>query len=226
MTKPSDILPPGLESLSIDRTSQTNKPRKSLGQDEFFELMVAQLKSQDPLKPLDSNEFIGQMAQFSTVTGIENMQNSISELAATFQSSQALQASTLVGRRVLVPGSQGVLPADGSLTAAAELPQSTGSLSANIYDTRGQLVRHLSLGAHQAGTVQFDWDGLMDNGQQAPAGTYSIGVTAAMNDETSALETLTSAQVESVTLGRGGAGMQLNLLGLGPVDVSRVRQLL
>ncbi len=226
MTKPGDILPPGLEHLGINRQTQTEKPRNELGQDEFFQLMVAQLTNQDPLKPLESNEFLGQVAQFSTVTGVQDMHQAIKDLSASFQSNQALQASTLVGRDVLVPGNWTLLRADGTLKAAADLPSSTGSLSASIYDTGGQLVRQLSLGAHEAGLVEYTWDGLTDAGVQAPAGRYSVSVTATFDGETHAVDSLVAAKVESVTLGKAGTGMQLNLAGMGPVDTSQVRQLL
>ncbi len=226
MTKPGDILPPGLEHLGVGQQTQAEKPRNSLGQDEFFKLMVAQLTNQDPLKPLESNEFLGQVAQFSTVTGVQAMQEAIADLSASFQSSQALQASTMVGRDVLVSGNRALLGGDGTLKAAADLPASTGSLSASIYDARGQLVRQLTLGAHEAGLVEFTWDGLTDAGQQAPAGPYTVAVTATFDDETHAVDSLVAARVESVTLGKAGTGMQLNLAGLGPVDTSQVRQLL
>ncbi len=226
MTKPGDILPPGLEHLGINQQTQTEKPRNSLGQDEFFQLMVAQLTNQDPLKPLESNEFLGQVAQFSTVTGVQDMHRAIADLSASFQSNQALQASTMVGRDVLVPGNRTLLGADGTMKAAAELPGSTGALSASIYDAGGQLVRQLSLGAHDEGLVEFTWDGLTDGGQQAPPGSYSIALTASFNNETHAVESLVAAKVESVTLGKAGTGMQLNLAGLGPVDTGLVRQLL
>ncbi len=226
MTNPVDKLPQGLEHLAISQPTKTDKPRNELGQDEFFQLMVAQLTNQDPLKPLESNEFLGQVAQFSTVTGVQDMHQAITDLAASFQSNQALQASTMVGRDVLVPGNRTLLGADGTLKAAADLPASTGTLSANIYDAGGQLVRQLSLGAHEAGLVEFTWDGLSDSGQQVPPGSYSVSLSATFDGDTQAVDSLVAAKVESVTLGKAGAGMQLNLAGMGPVDTSQVRQLL
>ena len=226
MSKTGDILPPTVQHLGINKQTQSEKPRNELGQDEFFQLMVAQLRNQDPLKPLESNEFLGQVAQFSTVTGVQEMQQAIADLSASFQSNQALQASTMVGRDVLVPGNRTLLGAEGTLKAAADLPRSTGGLSASIYDANGQLVRQLTLGAHGEGLVEFTWDGLTDGGQQAPPGKYSIAVTATFDGETQAVGTLVAARVESVTLGKAGTGMQLNLAGIGAVDTRNVRQLL
>ena len=225
MTK-GGVLPPGLEQLAINQQSQPAKPRNALGQEEFFELMVAQLKNQDPLEPMESNQFLGQVAQFSTVTGVQNMLQAIEGLSSSFQSSQALQASTLVGRDVLIPGNRAVLGTEGTLRAAAELPFSTGALTANIYDSAGQLVRQLSLGAQDQGLVNFAWDGFTDAGQKAPAGIYTVAVSASADGENHAVTSLVAARVESVTLGKAGTGMQLNLASVGTMDMSQVRQIL
>ena len=91
----------GIESLSSDRLKQTVE-KKSLGQEEFLELMMTQLQNQDPLNPAESGEFLSQIAQFGTVNGITELQQSFSTLASSLQSNQALQASTMVGRSVLV----------------------------------------------------------------------------------------------------------------------------
>ncbi len=226
MTKGDGVLTSGLEKLAIGQQSQPSKPRNALGQAEFFELMVAQLKNQDPLEPVESNQFLGQVAQFSTVTGVQNMLQAIEDLSSSFQSSQALQASTLVGREVLIPGNSAALGSDGTLRAAADLPFSTGALTANIYDSAGQLVRQLSLGGREAGLVNFTWDGFTDAGQKAGAGKYTVSVSAFADGENQAVGSLVAARVESVTLSKAGTGMQLNLDSVGTVDMSQVLQIL
>ena len=95
-------LPPELAGLELKQPEK--KANDELGQSEFLDLMIAQLQHQDPLNPADSGEFLGQLAQFGTVNGITELQNSFADLATSLQSSQALQASTLVGRNVLIPG--------------------------------------------------------------------------------------------------------------------------
>lgn len=214
-----------LETLGLVR-EPARLPSNELGQDQFLELMITQLRNQDPLKPLESAEFFGQIAQFTQVAGIQGLQASFDQVAGAIQSNEALQAATLVGRSVLTPSNQGLLPVGSSLRGAVELPASTGELALNVYDSSGQLVRRLDLGAHSAGLVNFTWDGITDSGAVAPAGNYRIEAIARIDDETVAVQTLVVAPVESVTLGGPGGGITLNLTGLGPISFSEVKQIL
>lgn len=197
-----------------------------LGQDQFLELMVAQLKNQDPLKPMESGEFLSQIAQFGTVTGIQDLHGSFAELAGSLTSNQALQAAALIGHSVLVPSQQSLLPAGGSLTGTVELPTSTSDLTVGIYDGSGQLVRQLTLGQQPAGHVPFNWDGVTEAGAVAPPGLYQIKAEARSAGKAEAVPTLVTARVDSVTLGAQGEGITLNLNGLGVIDFTQVRQIL
>jgi len=226
MTDFPEFLPPGLSNLGINSADLKNEDRQALGQDQFFDLMVAQLTNQDPLNPLESNEFIAQVAQFSTVNGIKQIQESIGELATSFQSGQALQASTMVGRDVLVPGARGVLHPGGKLSGAIDVASATGDLSISVLAPSGQVVRQLDLGPQPAGLAHFSWDGLDDVGEPAPPGNYVIQATANIDDQAQALPTLMSARVESVTLTNQPGGLTLNLESLGPVSINDIRQLL
>jgi len=221
-----DLLPPALSGLGTDRLeSPAERDRKRLGQEQFFELMIAQLRNQDPLKPLESNEFLSQVAQFSTVSGIESMQKSIADLASQLQSGQALEASTLVGRDVLVAGRSAVLETGAGLEGAIEVPAATGGVELSIHDGAGQLVRRIELGAAQAGTLRFTWDGLTDGGAPAPPGIYTVQASMPGEDGPQALETFLRTRVESVTLS-GTGGATLNLRGVGSVGMSEIRELL
>ncbi|MDZ7753488.1 MAG: flagellar hook assembly protein FlgD [Gammaproteobacteria bacterium] len=226
MTKTGDIGNDLVKNLSIANKQQTDKARNELGQDEFFKLMTAQLQNQDPLKPLESNEFLAQMAQFSMVSGVQEMQQTFSSLSNALQSSQALQASTLVGRSVLIPGSRGTLDAQQGLQGAVELPQASPQVTLSIVDDLGQTVRRIDLGAQSAGLVDFTWDGLTDGGEQAPPGSYTVRGAYDAGDDALAAETLVVAHVDSVTLGRGGQAPELNLSGQDSVSLGVVRRIL
>lgn len=196
-----------------------------LGQDAFLELMMTQLKNQDPFKPMESGEFLSQIAQFSAVTGIQDLQSSFSTLSSALTSNQALQASSLVGRTVLVPRQTALLGEGGSISGTVDLPSSTPDLVLNIHDPSGQLVRRIGLGQQADGQIPFAWDGRNDTGNPVPAGIYQVSATALVGGEPVAVETLTNARVDSVTLGRSGEGITLNLAGLGSLALSEVRQI-
>lgn len=217
-----------ISDLSLDAPApETNKKKDQLGQAEFLDLMITQLKNQDPFEPMENGDFISQMAQFSSVTGLSDLQQSFQQLATSMQSNQALQASSLVGRTVMVPSQLVMISEDGSVAGAGtiDLPVSSGSVSLSIIDQAGQLVRKMELGTQSSGEVDFNWDGLNDDGEPAPAGNYFIAAQAVVGDETYSAETLISASVESVTLGTGGSGLTLNLTDGSVVGLSGVREI-
>lgn len=215
------------ESLGLATFADTGpKAKNQLGQAEFFKLMTAQLKNQDPTKPMDNAQFLSQIAQFSTVSGVQDLNASFTQLASSLTSDQALQGANLVGRGVLVPGSNGnILVAGGGFSGAADLTTSTSNLTFNIFDAGGQLVRRIDLGQQASGLVPFGWDGVTDGGVAAAPGTYRIQATAQIDGVTQAIDTLVDAKVESVTLGKNGQELNLNLIGLGTIALSSVRQI-
>jgi flagellar basal-body rod modification protein FlgD len=207
------------------KASAGRKSPDKLGQTEFLDLMITQLKNQDPFAPMENGDFIAQMAQFSSVSGLAELQQSFDKLATSLQSNQALQASSLVGRTVMVPSAVGTLTDGGSIRGAVELPVSSGAVGINIQDASGQVVRRLELGPQAAGEVYFNWDGLSNDGLPVDAGRYFVSADAGINGETVALETLMSASVGSVTLGQGGQGLTLNLTDGNVVDFASVKEI-
>jgi flagellar basal-body rod modification protein FlgD len=197
--------------------------RQSLGQEDFLRLMTAQLQNQDPFKPMENGEFLGQIAQFSTVSGIQELQTSFATLAASLSANQTLQAATLVGRSVLVPSSSGWLAEGGALRGAAFAP-SSGQVLVDIVDGSGQTVRSLDLGTQPGGIATFSWDGLTDAGEMAAEGAYTLRARLVQGASQTALETLAAGRVQSVGLSRDG--LMLDLLGLGPASLGDVLQIL
>jgi flagellar basal-body rod modification protein FlgD len=211
------------DNLGLALKQDTSKTKK-IGQEQFLELMVAQLKNQDPTKPLQSGEFLGQLAQFGTVNGIQEMQSSLSDLSTSLRSNQALMASGLVGRTVLAPGNVAALTADAGLSGVLDMPASAGDVVLSISDASGQLVQRLSLGQQAAGQLTFNWDGKMANGMTAAPGLYKIDAQAISGNDKFAVNTSVLSRVDSVTLG-DPKGMTLNLSGLGPVLLGDVKQI-
>lgn len=225
MDNPNGILPPGLAQFQLPEPDKT-QGNSELGQDAFFELMVTQLQNQDPFKPMESGDFLGQIAQFSTVSGIGDLQKSFATLASSMQSNQALQASTMVGREVVIPRSAVTLGADGEVALSGTLGAAAGGVKLTIADAAGQVVRQVAFGPMAAGPLRYTWDGLDDAGHRAAPGSYSIKLEANIGGQVEGVETAVRARVDSVSLSRAGLAPTLNVNGLGVIDMAEVIEIL
>ena len=197
----------------------------NLGQDQFLKLMITQLKYQDPLSPRENGEFLGQLAQFSTVSGINDLQESFNMLASVLAAGQTLQAANLVGNTVLVPADSIEIGEAESVSGAVEPPAGATSVTVKILDQSGQMIRSLKLGSSEGGMVHFEWDGRDDRGNPVTPGIYKIIAGVEIDGENQPVETLISAEVESITLDHATMGILLNLAGLGQVDILQVREI-
>jgi flagellar basal-body rod modification protein FlgD len=198
----------------------------TLGGTDFLTLMLAQLKNQDPTSPVDSNTFLQQLASLSEVQGITALNTSFSSLSSSLSSSQALQASSLLGHQALVNSSTANLAAGATVTGAINVPQTTSQVVLNISDASGALVKQINLGAQSAGLTSFSWNGTTGSGSQAPAGTYTLTAQyAGSTSQGTAATTLVNGTVESVSMGAGSTGLTLNVAGIGSVPFSSVQQI-
>lgn len=215
-----------LGSLGLAREpAASGRSKDRLGQTDFLKLMTTQLQNQDPFKPMESGDFLGQLAQFGTVSGIEDLQRSFKTFSQSIYSSQALQAASLVDRQVMVPVDMAMLDPELGQWGAAEVPSSTTDLVIGVYDQAGALVRRMPLGPRGAGLAEFRWDGRGESGQLAPPGIYEFRAEAHGAGRTEALEVLLAARVESVSLGNRDGSLTLQVEGLGEIDFSRVRRI-
>lgn len=195
-----------------------------LGKNEFLKLMITQLNNQDPLSPQDSGDFIAQLAQFSSVEGIANLNTSMSSMATSFRSSQALQASALVGRTVLINTDSTLLQSGGVVSGTIDLQSSTMDLKVNISNESGVLVDQISLGSQQRGDIHFVWAGKDGNGDPLPAGKYKFEAVASSGGIETQAGMALSANVDSVSIDTNRA-ITLNLAGIGSVPLDEVKQI-
>jgi flagellar basal-body rod modification protein FlgD len=202
---------------------QTTPKKSDLGQKDFMTLMMTQLKNQDPFKPLDSGAFLGQLAQFGTVSGLAGLQTSFDSLKTSLLSNQSLQAAGLVGRSALVDASTMAVGDGQAVAGAVDLPDSTSSLTVTVRDSTGQVVRTLPLGANAKGEAPFMWDGMTDTGGVAPAGTYTFGAEFRSGSTVETGTTLLVASIDSVKLGTDGFSVELR--GIGEKPFSSVKQI-
>jgi len=192
------------------------------GQDRFLTMLITQLKNQDPLNPLDNAQLTSQLAQISTVQGIEKLNSTLTVLAGSFDSGQSLQAAALVGRQVMVAGNTLELSAAGARGAFA-LPQAAERVIITVTDASGVVVHRVELGAQAAGIHAFDWDGLTDAGARAIDGRYGFSLSAQTGGKPIEVETLSLGRVDGVTRAAGGTILNLGSLGEKPfADVKRI----
>ncbi|WP_117236486.1 flagellar hook assembly protein FlgD [Vibrio maerlii] len=197
--------------------------KQDLKQEDFLSLLTKQLAQQDPFKPVSNDQMIAQMASFATVDGIGKMNTQFESLNSSMTSNQALQASSLVGRDVLVPGAAGTKPAEGGMSAMVKLPQSVDNLFVRIENEAGQLIRTLDVGAKPPGDSKVTWDGKDENGNPLPAGKYNVRASGLLDGNNTQFEVSTYANVNSVLLGKGDGNVLLNLAGFeSPVRLAEV----
>jgi flagellar basal-body rod modification protein FlgD len=226
-----------LNSLSMTTRQQEKTAavgsENELGQSAFLELMIAQLKNQDPLDPQENSAFVAQLAQFSSVEGIDKLNNSFDSFAANAISNQALQASALVGSAVAVPATSADLDQGGFVGGNFNVPSASGDVSVNIFSESGELLESIQLGAQPPGEISFRWDGtrIEVNGQldkfrstdPIESGRFRFDVLATQNGEVEQLDTALTANVNSVTVNANNQ-LMLNLAGVGQVNLSEVKQ--
>ncbi|OUS11540.1 hypothetical protein A9Q89_08680 [Gammaproteobacteria bacterium 53_120_T64] len=204
----------------------TIKKKEELGQEEFMRLLVAQLNNQDPTKPMDNFEFLSQIAQFSTVSGIQDMQSSLSGLGESMVSTRAIQASSLVGRDVISASNQTAFAPGDEIAGVVAMPTGASAVQIQVSDSSGQLVKVLDIGNVGAGIHKFSWDGLLDDGASISQGSYQVTASGMIDGVVEALPAFASARVASVSIGAGGAEISLNLDGGDSVSYADVLQYL
>ncbi|ECC1662548.1 TPA: flagellar hook assembly protein FlgD [Salmonella enterica subsp. salamae] len=231
-------------SIAVNMNDQTNTGVKTTTgsgsmtgsnaadlQSSFLTLLVAQLKNQDPTNPLQNNELTTQLAQISTVSGIEKLNTTLGAISGQIDNSQSLQATTLIGHGVMVPGTTilaGKGAEEGAVTSTTpfgvELQQPADKVTATITDKDGRVVRTLEIGELRAGVHTFTWDGKQTDGTAVPNGSYNIAITASNGGTQLVAQPLQFALVQGVTKGSNGNLLDLGTYGTTTLD--EVRQII
>lgn len=190
----------------------------------FLTLMTAQLQNQDPLNPTDSNQFLNQLSELSTVEGISQLNDTLGSLSSSMLSSQALSSAALVGHNILAPASAASYVSGSTLSGAVQLPSGASGAVVSISDQTGAIVDQMVVPGGN-GLASFSWNGSTTNGSAAPSGIYNVTATAVVGGTSESATTLLSGTVSSVTLAANGGGVSLNTPQLGAVALSSVRQI-
>ena len=193
-------------------------------QSSFLTLLVAQLKNQDPTNPMQNNELTTQLAQISTVSGIEKLNTTLGSVSGQIDNSQSLQAANL-GTTILA----GTSTTEGNTTTTTtpfgvELQQAADKVTATITDSTGAVVRTIDIGELKAGVHTFTWDGSLTDGTKAPNGSYKVAISASNGSTQLVAQPLQFALVQGVI--KGSDGNKLDLGTSGSTTLDEVRQII
>jgi flagellar basal-body rod modification protein FlgD len=210
--------------------NEVNAKKQELNQEDFLTLMITQLRNQDPFKPMDPSQYVGQLAQFSSVQGLAEINNQIGSLTDSLRGNQVLDGAGLIGRTVIAPGSTIYLPAavEGEVRGPQgliEVPAGATAVQLTVRDASGALVQTQALDATR-GTHAFTWDGTTHGGGAAGAGAYRIEVIAHVGGQNVSLRTSVAANVSSVALDPASGSLMLDTDSLGELAMSDVERVL
>jgi flagellar basal-body rod modification protein FlgD len=194
----------------------------SAEQTQFMTLLVAQMRNQDPLNPMDNNEMTSQIAMLNMVSGIDNLNKTLNNMSTSQQLGDSLKATDLIGHNVLVPSSKVVLN-NGNADFSVDLASDAQNVNVMLLDKYGVLVKSFDIGSQTAGIHNLNWNGLSDNGTQLVDGSYSIKVDAQKNGQSVDATTFSADTVNNLGLSGGLATLQLSKLGnVGLSDIRAV----
>lgn len=194
---------------SINGTGSTSKTTSADEmQTRFLNLLVTQLKNQDPLNPMDNAQMTTQLSQISTVSGIEKLNATMEKLLGNYSGSQTMQAAAMIGKTVLTAGN-GLALGNYGAVGGVTLDGAADKVTVSITDSAGKVVQTQQLGAQPAGTLNFAWDGKSDAGVDLPNGDYKFTVKALRGDTEVKNTALQAGTVNAVTLAKDGLSLQL-----------------
>ena len=208
---------------TLESTQEKEIARTStLGQEDFLKLLMTQLQNQDPMEPMDNGEFMGQMAQFSTVQGVTEMGESIDGLVSIYQGQQMSANAGMIGKKALVNGNWAQLEG-GKLAGAIDLTTAANDLRVDVKSETGELMASIGLGSKMAGTQEFSWDGIKQDGTTAPEGNYYLSASAVRDGQSTVPAMQVYGTVNSVQM--KGSEVTLNVSGQGNVSFNNVKRI-
>lgn len=195
---------PTTSSTTSTSSSNTGATSMSTQQDRFLKLLVAQLNNQDPMNPMDNAQMTSQMAQMSTVTGIEQVNATLKSMSDQFNAMQVLQGSNMVGHNVLID-SNVLTPVNGVAVGAIDLAGKADTVKVQVLSPGGQVIDTLDAGASDAGRLYFNWDTSKYQG----IGNPTFNIQATLGGQAVAATPLAQDKVVSVGMDNGSMNVQL-----------------
>jgi flagellar basal-body rod modification protein FlgD len=202
-----------------------SKTKEEMGKQDFLTLFTAQLQNQNPLEPVKNEAFVAQLAQFSQLEALTNMQSSLDTFVTAMSGERMLNSASLIGKKVAVSDSLTQLSQGGTINASIDLPEGAAGIQINVHDTKGNLIQELIAGPQIPGTTPVQWDGKDAMGNPAPAGLYRLTAQAVVNGSTNKVAVNALSTVKSIVTNPSDGSVSVEVDGGKTIlltDVKRV----
>jgi len=215
----------GITSYDDAKSTTSTKTSSNMGKQDFLTLFTAQLQNQNPLDPVKNEAFVAQLAQFSQLEALNNMQGSLDSFVKAMSGQRMLEGAALIGKQVPLTDGTVQLTSGSSVGASIDLPDGASGVKVTIKNSSGQTVQELIAGAQNPGALDFTWDGNDSTGAAAPTGTYKMTATAVVGGATKNVGVQTLATIRAVTTDASTSDVKLELVGGSSVLLSAVKRI-
>lgn len=207
-----------------DVKTSAKKTNQDMGKQDFLTLFTAQLQNQNPLEPVKNEAFVAQLAQFSQLEALTNMQGSLDTFVTSMSAERMLGGASLIGKKVAMNDAPTLLTSGGSITGSIDLPEGASGIQINVMDSKGRLVQELIAGPQAPGTVPIAWDGKDAANNPAPTGLYTLSATAVVGGQTTTIGVSTLSTVRAITTNPGDGSVSVEVDGGKTMLLSDVKR--
>jgi flagellar basal-body rod modification protein FlgD len=182
-----------------DVKEASKKTKEDMGKQEFLTLFTAQLQNQNPLEPVKNEAFVAQLAQFSQLEALTNMQGSLDKFVTSMSSERMLGSASLIGKKVAVTDTPTQLTSGGVIDGSIDLPMGASGIQVSVFDSQGRLVQELIAGPQLPGTTPISWNGKDAAENPVPSGLYRLSAKAVVNGQTTDVPVSTLSTVRAIS---------------------------
>jgi flagellar basal-body rod modification protein FlgD len=207
-----------------DVKDAAKKTSKDMGKQDFLTLFTAQLQNQNPLEPVKNEAFVAQLAQFSQLEALTNMQTSLDTFVTSMSGERMLNGASLIGKKVAITDALTPLAQGGTIDASIDLPEGAAGLQINVFDAKGTLVKEIIAGPQVPGSMSLQWDGKNTEGQSAAPGLYRLSAQAVVNGKTAAVPVNTLSTVKSIVTNPTDGSVSVEVDGGKTLLLSNVKR--
>jgi flagellar basal-body rod modification protein FlgD len=207
-----------------DVKDQAKKTNEEMGKQEFLTLFTAQLQNQNPLEPVKNEAFVAQLAQFSQLEALTNMQTSLDGFVTSMSSERMLGSAALIGKKVAITDTPTQLTAGATMDATLDLPMGASGVQISVQDKQGRVVKNLIEGPQLPGSVTIQWNGKDSAENPVPAGLYSLSATAVVNGQTVKVPVSTLSTVRAISTNPADGSVSVEVDGGKTMLLSDVKR--